>query len=118
MPVTLTTESLGRPDAGGRYEDIARVVRHRGVRGEHDRVVHRGVRCSIVAGPDFDADLKSLDATLTSVEKVLDLPRMRAEIADLGEQVAAPDLWDDQANAQKVTSRLSGLQSELDRVTG
>jgi peptide chain release factor 2 len=49
---------------------------------------------------------------------VLDLPRMRAEIADLGEQVAAPDLWDDQANAQKVTSRLSALQAELERVTG
>jgi peptide chain release factor 2 len=70
-----------------------------------------------VAGPDFDADLKTLDATLTSVEKVLDLPKMRAEIADLGEQVAAPDLWDDQANAQQVTSRLSTLQAELDRVT-
>ncbi len=70
-----------------------------------------------MAGPDFDTELKALDATLTSVEKVLDLPKMRAEIADLGEQVAAPDLWDDQANAQKVTSRLSGLQAELERVT-
>src|SRR6266540_5966173 len=41
---------------------------------------------------------------------------MRAEIADLGEQVAAPDLWDDQANAQRVTSRLSSLQAEVERV--
>ena len=48
---------------------------------------------------------------------MLDLDRMRAEIADLGEQVAAPDLWDDQANAQRVTGRLSGLQGELDRFT-
>jgi len=40
---------------------------------------------------------------------------MRAEIADLGQQVAAPDLWDDQTNAQRVTGRLSGLQGELDR---
>ena len=40
---------------------------------------------------------------------------MRKEIADLGEQVAAPDLWDDQANAQKVTGRLSALQGEVDR---
>ncbi len=69
-----------------------------------------------MAGPDFDAELKNLDATLTSVEKVLDLPKMRAEIADLGEQVAAPDLWDDQANAQRVTSRLSSLQAEVERV--
>jgi peptide chain release factor 2 len=71
-----------------------------------------------VAGPDFDAELKNLDTTLTSVEAVVDLPTMRAEIAELGEQVAAPDLWDDQANAQKVTSRLSALQAELERVTG
>jgi len=42
---------------------------------------------------------------------------MRGEIADLGEQVAAPDLWDDQDNATRVTGRLSMLQSELDRFT-
>ena len=42
---------------------------------------------------------------------------MRAEIADLGEQVAAPDLWDDQANATRVTGRLSALQGEVDRFT-
>jgi peptide chain release factor 2 len=71
----------------------------------------------VVAGPDFDADLKALDATLTSIEKVLDLDSMRREVADLGEQVAAPDLWNDQANAQKVTSRLSRLEADLDRVT-
>src|SRR5688500_8355939 len=52
-----------------------------------------------------------------TIEQVLDLDRMRGEIADLGEQVAAPDLWDDQANAQRVTGRLSALQGELDRFT-
>ena len=36
----------------------------------------------------------------------------RAEIAELEQQVAAPDLWDDQDNAQRVTSRLSRLQSD------
>jgi peptide chain release factor 2 len=40
---------------------------------------------------------------------------MRREIADLGEQVAVPDLWDDQTNAQRVTGRLSLLQGTLDR---
>ncbi|MBB6567310.1 peptide chain release factor 2 [Kribbella sandramycini] len=71
-----------------------------------------------MAGLDFDAEQKQLDATLTSIEKVMDLPALRAEIAKLGEEVAAPDLWDDQANAQKVTSRLSSLQADLERVTG
>lgn len=52
---------------------------------------------------------------MQTIEKVLDLDSMRAEIADLGVQVAAPDLWDDQANAQRVTGRLSLLQGEVDR---
>ncbi|MBM7786262.1 peptide chain release factor 2 [Tenggerimyces flavus] len=70
-----------------------------------------------MAGPDFDADLKALDTTLRSIEAVLDLDRMRKEIAELSEQALAPNLWDDQANAQRVTSRLSVLQSEVDRVS-
>jgi len=67
---------------------------------------------------DLTDQLKKLDATLTSIEKVLDLPKMEAEIAELQEQVGAPDLWDDQANAQKITGRLSGLQAEVERVNG
>jgi len=74
-------------------------------------------RLRIVAGPDFETQIKQLQATMHTIEQVLDLDSMRAEIADLGEQVAAPDLWDDQANAQRVTGRLSGLQGELDRFT-
>ena len=52
-----------------------------------------------------------------TIEQVLDLDAMRSEIAALGEEVAAPDLWDDQANAQRVTGRLSLLQGDLDRFT-
>ena len=70
---------------------------------------------AIVAATDFDAEIKQLQATLHTVEQVLDLPQMKAEIADLGEQVAAPDLWDDQENAQRITSRLSMLQGEVER---
>jgi peptide chain release factor 2 len=70
-----------------------------------------------VAGPDFDARIKELQATMRTIEQVLDLEAMRAEIADLGEQVAAPDLWDDQANAARVTGRLSTLQHDLERFT-
>ncbi len=70
-----------------------------------------------MAGPDIDTDIKQLQATMHTIEQVLDLDAMRAEIADLGEQVAAPDLWDDQANATRVTGRLSLLQGEIDRFT-
>ena len=71
-----------------------------------------------MATTDFAEEIKALDATLTSIEKVLDLDRMRSEIADLQEQVGAPDLWDDQSNAQRVTGRLSVLQADLERITG
>ena len=70
-----------------------------------------------MAGPDFDAEIKQLQATMRTIEQVLDLDAMRTEIAALGEQVAAPDLWDDQTNATRVTGRLSALQGELDRFT-
>ncbi|CAN5697242.1 peptide chain release factor 2 [soil metagenome] len=71
-----------------------------------------------MAGPDFDAQLKQLDATMHTVEQVLDVPAMRAEIDTLQEQVSDPNLWDDQANAQRVTGRLSVLQADIERVTG
>ncbi len=53
---------------------------------------------------------------MTSIEAVLDLDKMRADVAALNEKAAAPDLWDDPEAAQKVTSRLSFLQGELRRV--
>jgi hypothetical protein len=73
------------------------------------------VGSTVVAGPDYDSEIKHLQATMHTIAQVLDLDAMRAEIAELGEQVAAPDLWDDQDNATRVTGRLSVLQGELDR---
>jgi peptide chain release factor 2 len=53
---------------------------------------------------------------MASIEAVLDLDTLRGEIKRLNEEAAAPDLWDDQVKAQKVTSRLSHVQGELSRV--
>jgi len=69
-----------------------------------------------VTEADLAEQLKALDATLRNIEQVLDLPRMRKEKADLEEQASAPDLWDDQAKAQQVTSRLSYVGGELTRL--
>ncbi len=71
-----------------------------------------------MAAPDFAEQTKALDATLTSIEKVLDLDAVRKEIDGLQVEVGDPALWDDQANAQRVTSRLSTLQAQVERVTG
>jgi peptide chain release factor 2 len=65
---------------------------------------------------DVPAELKELSATLTSIEAVLDLASMRRELAELQESASQPDLWTDQDNAQRVTSRLSTIQAELRRV--
>ena len=61
--------------------------------------------------------LRELDATLTSIEKVLDVPTLRLEVERLEVEASAPDLWDDQAKAQSVTSRLSFAQGEINRLT-
>jgi peptide chain release factor 2 len=65
---------------------------------------------------DLAEELKNLKSTMASIEAVVDLDALRAEIGRLNEEAAAPDLWDDQAKAQQVTSRLSYLQGELGRV--
>jgi len=65
---------------------------------------------------DIRTELGALDRTLASIEAVLDLPAKRVKIAELEEQSAAPDLWNDQEHAQKVTSRLSRLKAEVDRI--
>ncbi|MYU22073.1 peptide chain release factor 2 [Streptomyces sp. SID8352] len=62
---------------------------------------------------DVSEELKSLSSTMESIEAVLDLDRMRADIAVLEEQAAAPSLWDNPDEAQKITSRLSHLQAEV-----
>ncbi len=63
-------------------------------------------------------EIKELSATLSGVEAVVGLDTMRSEIAELTQQAAAPDLWDHQERAKYVTSRLSQLESQLERVTG
>ena len=65
---------------------------------------------------DVPAELKELSTTLATIEAVLDLPAMRAELAGLEAQAAAPDLWDDTDKAQQVTSRLSYVQGDIRRV--
>lgn len=65
---------------------------------------------------DVAEELKNLKSTMSSIEAVVDLDALRAEIKRLNEEAAAPDLWDDQVKAQKVTSRLSYVQGELNRV--
>ena len=66
---------------------------------------------------EFPEEIQALRTTMENVLAVVQPERLRAQIADLEKQATAPDLWDDPAHAQEVTSALSHRQSELDRVT-
>ncbi|MGB9305370.1 MAG: PCRF domain-containing protein, partial [Mycobacterium sp.] len=65
--------------------------------------------------PDRLADIAALDSALTTVERVLDVDGLRSRIEKLEQEASDPKLWDDQANAQRVTSELSHTQGELRR---
>ncbi len=65
---------------------------------------------------DVPAELKELSATLSSIESVVDVGKLRTEVAELERRASAPDLWNDPEQAQRVTSRLSYAQGEIRRV--
>ncbi|GAB4049663.1 peptide chain release factor 2 [Catellatospora paridis] len=66
---------------------------------------------------DYADQLKNLDATMRNIESVLDIARLRRDKERLEEAASAPDLWDDQAKAQEVTSRLAYATGEINRLT-
>lgn len=67
---------------------------------------------------DFSPRIRALRQTFADIAAVLDIPALEKEVAELEEKAAAPDLWDDQAAAQQVTSRLSHAQAKLRKVRG
>ena len=66
-----------------------------------------------MAEVDFSQALAQARAKYEMIAKALDPEGLRSRIADLEKEASAPGLWDDQENAQKVTSKLSSLQSQL-----
>lgn len=77
------------------------------------------VKCLLVATVDDLRNLwDDLDQTMKSIEAVVDVPTKQIAIASLEEQAAVPDLWSDQDHAQQVTSQLSRLQADCERVLG
>ena len=70
-----------------------------------------------MAERDFNQEIAALNATLKSIESVLDVPRLLSQKDELEEKAGTPDLWNDPENAQKITSALSRVQSIINRVT-
>jgi len=65
---------------------------------------------------DITAEIRALRNTMGSVSAVVDLPKLRSQIAELEAQASAANLWDNPDEAQKVTSALSHKQAQLKRV--
>ncbi|WEV47310.1 peptide chain release factor 2 [Bifidobacterium sp. ESL0690] len=69
---------------------------------------------------DFSQALGEARSKYETIEKALDVDRLKSEIDELEKEASAPNLWDDVENAQKVTSRLSnkqGLIKKLDSLS-
>ncbi len=69
-----------------------------------------------MTAPDIAERIAAISTTLGSIETVLDVPAMKVQLTGIEVEASAPDLWDDQDKAQKVTSRLSFLQGEIRKV--
>ena len=65
---------------------------------------------------DYSEAISEARAKYESISKALDVDRLTAEAKDLEVKAAEPGLWDDPENAQKVTSKLSAVQSQLKRL--
>lgn len=66
--------------------------------------------------PETSARIDSLNSTLTTIEKVMDIEEMESRARELEDQAADPSLWDDPDHAQKVTTELSAVQARLRKV--
>ena len=67
---------------------------------------------------DFTAELAALGERLGEAERYLGLEKLLARRAELEEEVAKPDLWDDPDHARGVTKELGQVTADLDQLAG
>jgi peptide chain release factor 2 len=66
---------------------------------------------------DLSSEISALRETFASVRQVVDVSRLTVEIEQLKSEASDPNLWDDAAKAQTVTSKLSRSQSQLAKLS-
>ncbi|MEP7060054.1 MAG: peptide chain release factor 2 [Actinomycetota bacterium] len=64
---------------------------------------------------EYTERIRGLVGRVHAAEGFLDIEGKRAQIADLQKQASDPNLWDDAARGQQVTSRLSRVNADVDR---
>ncbi|PAU68313.1 peptide chain release factor 2 [Bifidobacterium criceti] len=65
---------------------------------------------------DFSQAIADARAKYEEIALALDIDRLKQQEQDLEVEASAPGLWDDPENAQKVTSKLSAVQSQIKRL--
>jgi peptide chain release factor 2 len=63
---------------------------------------------------NFADDLATLSKRLEEAESYLGLESLRGRLADLEQQVGAPDLWDDQDRGRRVSGEYAEVKSDVD----
>ncbi|NEG77977.1 peptide chain release factor 2 [Bifidobacterium avesanii] len=66
---------------------------------------------------DFSQAIGDARSKYDTIAEALDVDKLKAEIKELEAKASEPGLWDDPDNAQKITSKLSGTQAQLKRLT-
>ncbi len=66
---------------------------------------------------ELKQDLAALRQTFASIVAVLEPDNLKLQVAELEALASDPDLWNDQAKAQKVTGDLSRVKSKLEKLT-
>ncbi|PKQ25961.1 MAG: peptide chain release factor 2 [Actinobacteria bacterium HGW-Actinobacteria-4] len=65
---------------------------------------------------DFPAEIAALRNTFAQIEAVSNPEALKLRLSELSDEASSPDLWDNQDHAQTVTTALSSVQGELERL--
>ena len=69
-----------------------------------------------MADIDLSQEIRELRTTFASIREVVDPAALAKDVERLKELAADPNLWDDAAQAQKITSQLSRAQSQITKL--
>jgi len=67
---------------------------------------------------DLSKEISEIRETFSSIRAVVDPKKLAVDVEELKQQAADPNLWDDSAKAQVVTSKLSRAQAQLTKLNG
>ncbi|MCX8530582.1 MAG: peptide chain release factor 2 [Rhodoluna sp.] len=69
-----------------------------------------------MADIDLSQEIRELRTTFASIREVVDPAALAKDVESLKELAADPNLWDDAAKAQKITSQLSRAQAQITKL--